>query len=125
MGNDVAVSIGGAQGNFELNVFKPLIIHNVLQSIRLLGDACTNFNRFCAVGIEANRARIDENLDRSPDARHGAEPPDRVRQRSQDREEGSPRRAIRTYLHLLVTTYCSTWAESTRRRWRVTSRRRR
>jgi len=65
MGNDVAVGIGGASGNFELNVFKPLIIHNVLQSIRLLGDACTNFNAYCAAGIEANRARIKENLDRS------------------------------------------------------------
>ncbi len=65
MGNDVAVGIGGASGNFELNVFKPLIIHNTLQSIRLLGDASTNFNQFCAVGIEANRPRIKENLDRS------------------------------------------------------------
>ena len=65
MGNDVAVTMGGASGNFELNVFKPLIIHNVLQSIRLLADACTNFNRFCAVGIEPNRARIDDNLRRS------------------------------------------------------------
>jgi fumarate hydratase class II len=65
MGNDVAVGIGGASGNFELNVFKPLIIHNVLQSIRLLGDACTNFNRFCAVGIEPNRDRIADNLQRS------------------------------------------------------------
>jgi len=65
MGNDVAVGIGGASGNFELNVFKPLIIHNVLQSLRLLGDACTNFDRFCASGIEPNRARIDENLHRS------------------------------------------------------------
>jgi len=65
MGNDVAVGIGGASGNFELNVYKPLIIHNVLQSIRLIGDACRNFNEFCASGIEANRARIDENLKRS------------------------------------------------------------
>jgi fumarate hydratase class II len=65
MGNDVAVGIGGASGNFELNVFKPLIIHNVLQSIRLLGDACRNFNEFCAAGIEANRVRIHENLARS------------------------------------------------------------
>jgi fumarate hydratase, class II len=65
MGNDVAVGIGGASGNFELNVFKPLIIHNVLQSLRLLGDACTNFDRFCAVGIEPNRERIAENLGRS------------------------------------------------------------
>jgi fumarate hydratase class II len=65
MGNDVAVGIGGASGNFELNVFKPLIIHNVLQSLRLLGDACRNFNEFCAAGIDANRARIHENLARS------------------------------------------------------------
>jgi fumarate hydratase, class II len=65
MGNDVAVGIGGASGNFELNVFKPVIIHNVLQSIRLLGDACRNFNEFCAKGIEPNRDRIQDNLDRS------------------------------------------------------------
>jgi len=65
MGNDVAVGIGGASGNFELNVFKPLIIHNVLQSLRLLSDAMTNFDRFCASGIEPNRARIQENLERS------------------------------------------------------------
>jgi fumarate hydratase class II len=65
MGNDVAVSIGGASGNFELNVFKPLIIHNVLQSCRLLGDACVNFDLFCATGIEPNMVRIKENLDRS------------------------------------------------------------
>jgi fumarate hydratase class II len=65
MGNDVAVGIGGASGNFELNVFKPLIIHNVLQSIRLLADASTNFDRFCAAGIEPNHARIRENLERS------------------------------------------------------------
>jgi fumarate hydratase class II len=65
MGNDVAVSIGAASGNFELNVYKPLIIHNVLQSIRLIGDACRNFNEFCAVGIEANQARIDDNLHKS------------------------------------------------------------
>jgi fumarate hydratase class II len=65
MGNDVAVSIGAASGNFELNVFKPLIIHNVLQSARLLADACANFDRFCAAGIEPNRQRIQENLERS------------------------------------------------------------
>jgi fumarate hydratase class II len=65
LGNDVAVNIGGASGNFELNVFKPLIIHNVLQSLRLLGDACTNFDRYCAAGIEPAAARIAENLHRS------------------------------------------------------------
>jgi fumarate hydratase class II len=65
MGNDVAVSIGGASGNFELNVFKPLIIHNVLRSLRLLADAMINFDRFCAVGIEPAHDRIRENLERS------------------------------------------------------------
>jgi fumarate hydratase class II len=65
MGNDVAVGIGGASGNFELNVFKPLIIHNVLQSLSLLGDACRNFNEFCAIGIEPNRDRIRSNLEQS------------------------------------------------------------
>ncbi|NTX50940.1 class II fumarate hydratase [Myxococcus sp. CA051A] len=65
MGNDVAVSIGGASGNFELNVFKPLIIHNVLQSCRLLADGMRSFRLNCAVGIEPNRARIQENLERS------------------------------------------------------------
>ena len=65
MGNDVAVGIGAASGNFELNVFKPLIIHNVLQSARLLADACVNFDRFCAVGIEPNRERIRKNLEQS------------------------------------------------------------
>jgi fumarate hydratase class II len=65
MGNDVAVTIGGASGNFELNVFKPVIIHNVLQSLRLLGDASASFNEFCAAGIEPNRACIKENLEKS------------------------------------------------------------
>jgi fumarate hydratase class II len=65
MGNDVAVGIGAASGNFELNVFKPLIIHNVLQSVQLMGDVCRNFERFCAAGIEPNLPRIQENLDRS------------------------------------------------------------
>ena len=63
MGNDVAVGIGGASGNFELNVFKPLIIHNVLQSIGLLGDSCASFNEFCAAGITPNLARITTNLE--------------------------------------------------------------
>lgn len=58
MGNHVAISIAGSQGHFELNVFKPLIIRNVLQSIRLLGDGSKSFARNCVVGIEANEARI-------------------------------------------------------------------
>ncbi len=59
MGNDVAVNMGGALGNFELNVMKPLIIHNFLQSVRLLADAMVSFNEHCAAGIEANSERID------------------------------------------------------------------
>jgi fumarate hydratase class II len=62
LGNDVAVGIGAASGNFELNVYKPLLVHNVLQSIRLLGDGCASFEEHCAVGIEPNRERIERNL---------------------------------------------------------------
>ena len=65
MGNDVAVSIGGASGNFELNVFKPLIAHNVLQSIRLLADGMNSFEQHCVRGIQANRERIAELMERS------------------------------------------------------------
>ncbi len=65
MANDVAVAIGGASGNFELNVYRPLIIHNVLQSVRLLSDGMRSFDEHCARGIEPNRARIDELLERS------------------------------------------------------------
>ena len=65
MGNDVAVGIGGASGNFELNVFKPLIIHNVLQSIRLLTDGMRSFDVHCVRGIEVRQARIAELLERS------------------------------------------------------------
>lgn len=65
MGNDVAINIGGASGNFELNVFRPMVIHNFLQSVRLLADGMNSFNDHCAVGIEANRARITELVERS------------------------------------------------------------
>ncbi len=65
MGNDVAINIGGASGNFELNVFKPLIIHNFLQSVRLLSDGCVSFDRFCAQGIEPREKRIQEHLENS------------------------------------------------------------
>jgi fumarate hydratase class II len=65
MGNHVAVTIGGANGHFELNVFKPLIIRNILQSIRLLGDGCVSFTDHCIVGIEANEPRIKQLLNES------------------------------------------------------------
>lgn len=64
-GNDVAVNIGGASGNFELNVFKPVIIFNVLNSIRLLSDACESFTDNCVAGIEANENNIKKHLDNS------------------------------------------------------------
>lgn len=62
MGNDAAVGFAGALGNFQLNVFKPVMIYNLLQSIRLIADACECFNDKCAAGIEANRTIIDKNL---------------------------------------------------------------
>ncbi|HUG36233.1 MAG TPA: class II fumarate hydratase [Candidatus Limnocylindrales bacterium] len=65
VGNDVAVGIGGASGNFELNVFKPLIIHNLLRSIRLLSDASASFTAHCVAGIEPNRERIRDLMERS------------------------------------------------------------
>lgn len=65
IGNDVAVSIGGMSGHFELNVFKPVIAANVLQSARLIGDACVSFEKNCAVGIEANKEIIKKHLENS------------------------------------------------------------
>lgn len=65
MGNDVAINIGGAMGNFELNVFRPMVIHNFLQSVRLLADGIKSFNQHCAVGIMPNHERISQLLNES------------------------------------------------------------
>jgi fumarate hydratase class II len=65
MGNDVTIGIAGSQGNFELNVYKPVMAYNLLQSIRLLGDSSQSFNDNCAVGIEPNLETIDDKLHRS------------------------------------------------------------
>ena len=65
LGNDVAINIGGASGNFELNVFRPMVIHNFLQSVRLLADGMASFNEHCAVGIEPNQARINDLVEQS------------------------------------------------------------
>jgi len=65
LGNDVAVNIGGISGHFQLNVFKPLMISNLLMSARLIGDACVSFNDNCAVGIQPNLAAINRNLENS------------------------------------------------------------
>jgi fumarate hydratase, class II len=64
-GNDAAVAFAGSQGNFQLNVYKPVMVHNVLESMQLLGDACLAFNDHCAVGIAPNESRIAENLDKN------------------------------------------------------------
>jgi fumarate hydratase class II len=65
LGNDVTISIAGASGAFELNVYKPVIIYNFLQSVRLLSDTCRMFNRYCAVGIEPNRERLRQYVEQS------------------------------------------------------------
>ena len=65
IGNDVTIGIAGSQGNFELNVFKPVMIHNLLHSIRLIHDSCHGFVDYCIAGIELNRAQIDEYLQNS------------------------------------------------------------
>jgi len=65
MGNDVAVSVGGMMGHYELNVFKPLMASNLLTSARLIGDSCVSFNNNCAIGIEPNYARLEQNLNNS------------------------------------------------------------
>ena len=65
IGNDTAVSVGGMQGHFQLNVFKPVMIYNLLTSAQLLGDACQSFNDNCAVGIEPNYERVESNLNNS------------------------------------------------------------
>jgi fumarate hydratase class II len=65
MGNDVALGIGAASGNFELNVYKPLIAHAFLQSVRLLADGMASFDEHCAQGIEPDRERISELMERS------------------------------------------------------------
>ena len=65
MGNDVAINVGGSTGHFELNVFKPLIASNFLQSARLIGDACVSFEENCAAGLEPNRERIEQQLNDS------------------------------------------------------------
>ncbi|MDH5398717.1 MAG: class II fumarate hydratase [Cyclobacteriaceae bacterium] len=65
MGNDVSVSVGGAQGHYELNVFKPVMAYNLIQSAQLIGDACVSFNDHCAIGIEPNYASIKKHVDNS------------------------------------------------------------
>ena len=65
IGNDTAINVGGSSGNFELNVFKPVMIYNLLQSIRLLADSCRSFNDHCVTGIEPNKTQIEKHLNGS------------------------------------------------------------
>ena len=65
LGNDVAINVGGSQGNFELNVYKPLIIRNFLESARLLADGARSFTDHCVTGIQPNRSRLAEYVERS------------------------------------------------------------
>lgn len=65
MGNNVAVTVGGSNGHFELNVLRPMIIRNVLQSVRLISDVSNSFVKNCVVGIQPNETRIKELVDRS------------------------------------------------------------
>jgi fumarate hydratase class II len=65
IGNDAAITAGGMQGHFQLNVFKPVMIYNLLTAARLMGDACVSFNNNCAVGIEPNHSYIKKNLENS------------------------------------------------------------
>ncbi len=65
IGNDMAIAVGGMQGHYELNVFKPLIAKNLLESARLIGDACNSFNNNCAIGIEPNHTNLEHNLNNS------------------------------------------------------------
>jgi fumarate hydratase class II len=86
MGNDVAVNLGGASGNFELNVYRPMVIHNVLQSIRLLADGMESFNEHCAVGL-SQIASASASCSMNPDAGDGAQYPYRLRQSRRDRQK--------------------------------------
>ena len=65
MGNDAAIGFAGSQGNFELNVFKPVMIYNLVQSIYLLSDTCYSFTKHCVEGLEANKDKIKEHLNNS------------------------------------------------------------
>jgi fumarate hydratase class II len=64
-GNDAAIGFAGSQGNFELNVFKPVIIHNFLHSVRLMADACHSFTEHCAIGIQVNLEQLDHDVKNS------------------------------------------------------------
>ena len=86
IGNDTAIGIAGSQGNFELNVFKPVIIHNFLQSVDILSDACDSFREFAVVGVEANLERIAQHVGNSLMLVTARIPAHRLRQRRRHRQ---------------------------------------
>ncbi len=90
-GNDAAVAFGGSQGNFQLNVFKPMMVHNVLESAELLADACRAFEEHCARGIEPDEARIKEHLDCCLMLVTALTPAHRLREVREDRAHGASR----------------------------------
>ncbi len=92
-GNDAAIGFAGSQGNFELNVFKPVMIHNFLNSVRLLTDACRSFVDHAVQGMQLDLQRIEENVKQFADAGDGVEPENRLRQGGRNR----PHRASRAY----------------------------
>ena len=88
LGNDAAIAIAGSRGNLELNVCKPVIIYNVMQSIALMTDACRGFREFCVEGLQPDYAQIDRHLRELADAGHRAQPDHRVRQVGPGGQEG-------------------------------------
>ena len=86
IGNDTTIGIAGSQGNFELNVFKPVMIFNFLHSVDLLTDACDWFREFAIEGVQADEEQIAEHVAELADARHRAQPAHRLRQVGRDRQ---------------------------------------
>ena len=91
-GNDATVGFAGTQGNFQLNVFTPVMAHAVLESIRLVADACHSFTEHCVVGLEADRERIAEHLEADLMLVTALGPAHRLRHGGGHREAGAPRR---------------------------------
>ena len=89
LGNDMAVATAGSRGNLELNVCKPVIAYNVLQSIALMTDACRGFREFCVEGLQPDYEQIDQHLAELAHAGDRAQPDHRLRQRGQGGQEGA------------------------------------
>ena len=86
MGNNTTMTVAGSQGHFELNVYKPVMVYNMIQSIRLLSDVCESFTERCVTGITANEDQIKELLEPLTNAGHRPSPHNRIRRRHQSRQ---------------------------------------